>query len=108
LERIFEKDELGRFLPLTIVGNYYLNQNGWINFKGERVRIIDEPLAPEFNPKNPHVDITKFRVRKKRATLKFNYKNHSIFIQLKRNGNRWEYHKLKAKKGNEKVVDINF
>jgi len=108
LNQIFEKDDHRRTLPLTIVSNFQFLSDTWIEYQGAKVRVIEEPFAPEFNPKNPFIDITKFRIKKKKATLRFKYNNHSVFIQLKKNGSQWEYHKLKAKKGNNKLVDITF
>lgn len=108
LEKVFEKDEKGQFRPLTMVSNYYVNDYTLLHFKQDQVRVIESLNTPDFDASLPFIEIQKYRVRKRKAILKFRYKDYNISIQLKRSGNNWRYHKVNAKNKTGTKIDVTF
>jgi len=110
LERIFEKDKNGIYSPLTIVSNSSLLEDTNVKFKNKKIRVIETTVAPEFDPNVPFINISRFRVRSKKATLRFKYKDYDVSIQLKKkeNHNQWIRSKLKVKNNKKTEVDITF
>lgn len=110
LNRIFEKNPDGEFHPLTLVSNYLISADDEVTFLHKKVRVIEEPIAPEFDPNSPYINISRFKVKNNKAILKFKYKDYDVSMHLRKkaNGDRWIRTKLKIKNKNKTEVNIRF
>lgn len=104
LETILEKDRNGDFLPLTIISNNLFDKGIQLEFGHQEVKILEQ----EFNPTEPSIKITKYKIKKKKAHLEFNYKDEKVKIQLRKSSFNWEYSRLKASNNSGKKIDIKF
>ncbi|MEM6964108.1 MAG: hypothetical protein AAF573_05020 [Bacteroidota bacterium] len=103
LEKVFEKDEDGKFLPLTMASNFYFADHVPVFFKDKKILVVGVSQMGS----RPHINVTKYRVKGNRASFKFKYKDYRIGIQLKKISGQWQYHKLKVKSDTDKI-DITF
>lgn len=108
LEQIFEKEENGYFKPLKMLVHYSVNENYFIQFKGDKIRLLNEEIAPDFDPNEPFIDVEKFKIKKTKALFNFTYKDYHVQMQLRRVGEGWKRHKLKVKKKKEVQVNMTF
>ncbi len=108
LEQIFDKGENGYFKPLKILTYYSLNENYFTHFKGERIRLMNEKISPDFDPNEPFIDVEKFKIKKTKAYFTFTYKDYFVQMQLRKVGEGWKRHKLKVKKNKEVKVNMTF
>jgi len=108
LEQIFEKEENGYFKPLKMLVHYSINENYFVHFKGDKIRLINEEISPDFNPNEPFIDLEKFKIRKTKAHFNFSYKDYQVQMQLRRVGEGWKRHKLKVKKNKEVKINMTF
>ncbi|MFK7774291.1 MAG: hypothetical protein AB8F94_19235 [Saprospiraceae bacterium] len=108
LEQIFEKEETGYFKPLKMLVHYSLNENYFVHFKGEKIRLINEEISPDFDLNDPFIDLKKFKIKKTKAYFNFTYKDHHVQMQLRKVGEGWKRHKLKVKKNKDVLVNMTF
>lgn len=108
LEQIFEKEENGYFKPLKMLTHYSFNENHFVHFKGEKVRLLYEEIAPDFDPTAPFIDVRKFKIKKSKAFFNFSYKDFQVQMQLRRVGEGWKRNKLKVKKNKKVEVNMTF
>lgn len=104
LKTILEKNDMGDFLPVSIVCNYYFEQMIYLEFEGKQVEISNLNLEGI----SSFINITKYRVKKKKAYLNFDYKDEKVKMQLKKVNRNWRLYKLKAKNNSGKNIDITF
>lgn len=104
LEQIFDKSENGYFKPLNMVTNYSIDENYFVQFREQRVRLISEKLAPDFDPTQPHINIKRFKINKNKAIMVFDYKDYHVIIQLRRVQQGWKRHRLRVKKNKNLIV----
>lgn len=108
LEQIFDKSENGYFEPLNMVTNYAFDENYFVQFRDQRVRLISEKLAPDFDPSQPHINIKRFKINKNKAIMVFDYKDYHVIIQLRRVQQGWKRHRLKVKKNKDLIFKKSF
>ncbi|MFK8008994.1 MAG: hypothetical protein AB8H03_21710 [Saprospiraceae bacterium] len=108
LEQIFEKEENGYFKPLKMLVYYSINENYLVHFKGERIRLVNEKISPDFDLNEPFIDVKKFKIKKTKAFFNFTYKDYQVQMQLRRVGEGWKRHKLKVKKNKELLTNISY
>lgn len=108
LEQIFEKKENGYFKPLIMLTHYSLNENNFVHFKGEKIRLLNEEISPDFNPNDPFINVKKFKIKKSKAFFSFSYKDFHVQMQLRRVDEGWKRHKLKVKENKEVKVNMTF
>lgn len=104
LETILEKDDNGKFLPVSIVCNYYFEEMIYLEFNNKQIEISNLNLEGI----SSFINVTKFRVKKRKAYLNFEYKDEIVKMQLKKVNRIWKLHKLKAKNNSGKNIDIVF
>lgn len=102
LKTILEKDKNGAYIPLTIVANYFFDEKIYLEFNDKKIRILNQ--IP--NDDRPFLKVTKFKRKKKKAYLEFDYKDEKVQIQLKKYTHTWKYHKLKAKNNSGKYINV--
>lgn len=108
LDQIFEKKENGYFKSLIMLVNYSFNENYFVRFNGQKVRLLNEKIAPDFDPNEPYIDVKRFKIKKSKAYFTFTYKDHHVQMQLRRIGEGWKRHKLKVKHKKEVTVNMTF
>lgn len=104
LETILEKDKNGDFIPLTINSNNLFDTTMELEFRNKKVRILNQTS----NHFESIMNISKYKIKKKKACLEFIYKDEKVKIQLKKVGFNWEYSKLKASNNSGKNINIIF
>jgi len=108
LEQVFERNENGYHKPLKMLVHYSINEYYNVHFLGRKVRLLNEIVAPDFDPNKPYVDVKKFRIKKSKAIFNFTYKDYNIQMELRRVGEGWKRHKLKVKQNKELKVNMKF
>lgn len=108
LGQIFEKEENGYFKPLNMLVYYSVNENYFIRFKGQKIRLINEKIAPDFDPNEPFIDVKRFKIKNSKAYFTFTYKDYHVQMQLRRAGEGWKRHKLKVKHKKNVKVNMTF
>lgn len=108
LEQIFEKEENDYFKPLKMLVYYSVNENYFIQFKGNKIRLLKKEISPDFDPNEPFIDVKRFKIKKTKAYFNFTYKDYQVQMQLRRVGEGWKRHKLKVKKDKQFLTNISF
>ena len=108
LEQIFDKEDNGYFKPLKMLVYYSINENYFVQFNGQKIRLLNEKIAPDFDPNEPFIDVKRFKIKKAKAYFNFTYKDYHVQMQLRRVGEGWKRHKLKVKKNKEIKVNMTF
>lgn len=108
LGQIFEKEENGYFKPLNMVVYYSINENYFVRFKGQKVRLLNEKFAPDFDPNEPFIDVKRFKIKRSKAYFTFTYKDYHVQMQLRKVGEGWKRQKLKVKHNKDVKVNMTF
>lgn len=108
LEQIFEKESNGYFKPLKMLVHYSVNENYFVHFNGNKIRLLNEEISPDFDPNEPFIDVKRFKIKKTKAYFNFSYNDYQVQMQLRRVGEGWKRHKLKVKKDKKLLTNISF
>jgi len=89
LKELFEKDLDGNFKPLVIVTNGKISRELQLDFAGKMIKVFRFKDDAGLNPNEPYLDITRFKLKKKKSILSFKYKGLNARIELKRENGIW-------------------
>ena len=108
LSVIFRKNNQGQFLPLTILTNNHFSSNLSLAHQEQPVKLIHGEASLSANTGLPIIYIEKYKLGKKKGTIKFLYDGYEITVQLKRLNDEWQKNRLQVKGKKENKIDMKF
>lgn len=107
LHTYFDKDESGELLPLNIVTNDYFSSNMPLAFDGKEMNLVRSQDDLQTSDNEAFVNITKFKIKRHTAILKFKYKTKKMKIKLRKHEGEWIYQTLVVKGDGKLYADTN-
>ncbi|MEM6964107.1 MAG: hypothetical protein AAF573_05015 [Bacteroidota bacterium] len=107
LHNYFDKDESGELLPITLVTNDYFSDNLSLAMDGKKINLLRSKNDLQDADSEAFVNVTKFKIRKNTAVLKFKYKTKKVKIKLRKQDGEWIYKTLVVKGDGKMYADTN-
>lgn len=103
---VFEKDDNGEFLPLTIVSNGLLSEDIHLSYDGEDVQVISKIQKNDFQD-HKYISLNGMKVKRKKSILEFSYGEKNVKVKLRKRNGEWVFNFLSIKGGGKLHVHID-
>lgn len=106
LERVFEKDEQGKFLPLLLITNDLIEDNIPVYLKGKQVQVAAS--LSNLNENQKALILTNLKISGKKSSLEMLYGKKEVKIKLRKYEGQWHYRSILIKEGKGHFyLDVN-
>ena len=101
LQEYFEKDEMGKVIPMIIVTNGHFSEYLDLDHNGKKVEVYNRKKDIDLNYNEAFVDVKKFKIRGNVSILKFKYQKKKVKVKLHRHEGKWKYLSLTVRGGGD-------
>ncbi len=108
MQEIIEHDEDGIFKPFALLSNGHFSPRVEITFDNKELKVVSDKYNQDYDRKVIHAEFTKFQLKRRKATIEFEYKGSLIEVKYRKKNGTWHLKSFRHTDGSNTYFHNNF